>query len=186
MRPWPEAIAKNYPLPAFESREISGLARLLARHPTRPWWFWIQLGSDTVVDGVGPASGSELRMGWLRPQDGLCAVVESGISLSSLRPTKETGKLLAPHAFDVVDPLDAAAPLLHPGFRLGQIWADFVGDSVVISALPAPDHPMAVDYQDRGDHMTALELGRFNAYRYCYLVHDPACPWLAPWAPKED
>jgi hypothetical protein len=185
MRPWPEAIAKKYPLPAFKWQEHD-FGRLLAHHPTRPWWSWIQLASGTTVNGVAAQDPFELRLGWIR-RDGSCVLVETGKKTTSLLfRSKEAEGILEPHAFDVVDPLDAAAPLPHPGFRLGQIWADFTGHSVLISVQPSPDRAMAMDYMDHGNHTASLQTFDFNPHRHPYLVHDPACPWLAPWAPKED
>ena len=64
--------------------------------------------------------------------------------------------------------IDKVAPLSHPGIRTGQIWADANGVTYVV---PAGSQEMLqyFDFQDRCP----------------FLLADPICPHLAPWAPVE-
>jgi hypothetical protein len=64
--------------------------------------------------------------------------------------------------------IDREHPLPHPGFRAGQVWADDLGNSIVLQFV---------------NHSSAV-LTEFSV-SFQYLVHDPCCPWLAPWAPVE-
>jgi len=67
---------------------------------------------------------------------------------------------------------DGVRPLPHPGYRAGQVWADDVGRSVVCAS-------------ERGTFLSsaAADPLSLDAAGYRYLMADPACPWLAPWAP---
>ena len=69
--------------------------------------------------------------------------------------------------------VDAAYPLPHPGFRAGQVWADETGTTVVVTRMT--------------QGIPWFENGRGSGYieDYPYLVADPCCPHLAPWAPPE-
>ena len=70
---------------------------------------------------------------------------------------------------------DAQHPLPHPGYRAGQVWADDMCNSVVLTRVRG-----GWVYAD-GSEWTRSEMAR----DYPYLMADPACPHLAPWSPAE-
>jgi hypothetical protein len=70
---------------------------------------------------------------------------------------------------------DAAYPLPHPGYRAGQVWADDVGDSVVVTHVRG-----GWVWLSEGDDAWSPTV---FASAYPYLMADPACPHLAPWSP---
>ena len=84
---------------------------------------------------------------------------------------------LTPLKLKPLEGVDAEKPLPHPGFRAGQVWAKGDGNSIVILRMGGiwPKYPIITD-----EFSYAPE--QFNAV-YPYLMADPACPWLAPWAP---
>ena len=69
--------------------------------------------------------------------------------------------------------VDAIRPLVHPGFRAGQVWADAEGITLVITRVAG-----GVPWFENG-------VGSGYIGDYPYLVSDPCCPHLAPWAPPE-
>jgi len=75
--------------------------------------------------------------------------------------------------------VDKEKPLPHPGFRAGQIWAKGDGNSILILRMGGiwPKYPILTDE-------FSYDPEQFNAV-YPYLMADPACPWLAPWAPAK-
>jgi hypothetical protein len=75
--------------------------------------------------------------------------------------------------FRAMEAIDREFPLPHPGFRAGQVWADETGTTVLITRM--------------AQGIPWLENGRGSGYirDYPYLVADPCCPHLAPWAPSE-
>ena len=73
---------------------------------------------------------------------------------------------------------DSKNPLPHPGFRAGQVWADAVGDSVVVTHVRG-----GWVWLSEGDDAWSPTV---FASVYPYLMADPACPWLAPWSPSEE
>lgn len=73
---------------------------------------------------------------------------------------------------------DAAYPLPHPGYRAGQVWADDVGDSVVLTHVRG-----GCVWLYGGDDACSRTV---FASTYPYLMADPACPHLAPWSPAQE
>jgi hypothetical protein len=73
---------------------------------------------------------------------------------------------------------DAKRPLPHPGYRAGQVWADDVGDSVVVTHVRG-----GWVWLSEGDDAWSPTV---FASTYPYLMADPACPHLAPWSPCEE
>lgn len=73
--------------------------------------------------------------------------------------------------------VDAAYPLPHPGYRAGQVWADDVGDSVVVTHVRG-----GWVWLSEGDDAWSPAV---FARAWPYLMADPSCPHLAPWSPAE-
>jgi len=131
---------------------------------TRPWWH--------RVEGT---------LGWVRKPDGYRGPVQEALST-----------------------VDRMYPLPHPGFRDGQTWALAYGeggtlatgilDFIVPRAMlldptyvyePQPGEPWARflgAVLSRGE-FDFLFKGTSREGPVAYLVADPACPHLAPWAP---
>lgn len=77
---------------------------------------------------------------------------------------------------------DEAAPLPHPGIRVGQVWATRASTRVagdpVITVLAADGGRWLIGHE--WVHHFVLQ----GVLRDAFLVVDPACPWLAPWSPS--
>ena len=75
------------------------------------------------------------------------------------------------HDRKAMESVDRNIPMPHPGFRAGQVWADETGTTVVVTRM--------------AQGIPWFENGRGSGYirDYPYLVADPCCPHLAPWAP---
>lgn len=81
--------------------------------------------------------------------------------------TDRAGSALAASASDIdalMARIDREHPIPHPGRRAGQVWGNAQGRAVVL--------------------LTG-ETGLFAPQQYPFLLADPCCPWLAPWAPPE-
>lgn len=94
---------------------------------------------------------------------------------------------------------DSMNPVPHPGFRVGQAWASVNPDGGVSATLidaqsSGPDGEPAYGLAEdigaglsRGGNRifcpTKVLLHRLEG---CFLIADPCCPWLAPWAPCEE
>lgn len=77
--------------------------------------------------------------------------------------------------------IDGLYPLSHPGFRVGQVWGNESGDAVVIQRVKNGYPKVLQDYAG-ATHALLISL---DAQRFCFLIADPCCPWLAPWSPVE-
>jgi len=169
MRPFPPELQAAYPCPPD-------------RLPDRPWWRKETWSIDA----------SSLRSSHFRRQDGRLAVF-----------------------LEEVAAIDASDPLPHPGFRVGQVWANHDGATVVqIGAtwvlhgeriwMPGPavgkasglticrdvgEDPPEPEEQPAPAGVFVVRLSskpptRINHLLSSYfLLADPACPHLAPWAP---
>jgi hypothetical protein len=189
MKPWPEEISKIYPLPPF-TPYVCSIGRCLARHPTRPWWEWISLDGEVLIGGkLVENKTTKVRLGWRRKPDDLFVFVGAFDAMAMLlRQIHEKPEMpLEPRDPEKVDAVDAERPLPHPGFRLGQIWASTSGQSVQVILLSG-GRPMVKDYvthkSDQESPWSYASLMTIDLpSHYEHLVHDPACPWLAPWSP---
>lgn len=169
MKPWP----KSSQLPTNPMRGI-GARTGIQIIPDRPWWY---------SDG----GGRFYRQDW------------------------NTTKEMVPEITSIaeMEDFDKQNPISHPGFRPGQVWflqfqqTDVVG--VLNSVLPERQlldkfrYP-AYMYNAYANLMNSPEseiVWSFGGVRLtrsvfrdlfetgdAYLVADPVCPWLAPWAPK--
>lgn len=134
MKPWPETLAKLYPLDP----------RL--PNPKRPWW------------RRDPDPEFTKRMAE-RPDGYGCALFD----------------------FDVMKRIDTRVPMPHPGFRVGQVWAWLAEDRWVVFTLVSYLEGVYLDSLG----VEVLEDKMLVRYTDSYLVADPCCPHLAPWAPPE-
>ena len=78
---------------------------------------------------------------------------------------------------------DCLNPLPHPGYRVGQIWTEVSNrGSGVISIVATRTHNGYTEHllSDRIEWEKELNI---REHMDAFLVADPACPWLAPWAP---
>lgn len=73
---------------------------------------------------------------------------------------------------------DRVRPIPHPGFRVGQVWAEVTDRKAAVSIVECTGH-WYLGGSTQGLTQAALEVLLQGAF----LVADPACPWLAPWAP---
>lgn len=108
----------------------------------------------------------------------------------------------APDAEAAMEAIDAANPVDHPGFRVGQVWAifesmafprvDSMSDVVPIGrgvtavqiicydfAFPSGTGPWRLAY----DAVGWADRNLRDYLKGAYLVSDSACPHLAPWSP---
>lgn len=131
------------------------------RLPDRPWW----QKDEVIVSGIRVING-------FSRVDGSCAVS---------------------HQYQCTQQ-DDEAPRQHPGFRVGQVWANAKGSATLIDAASA-DEAGLMSYGVAEDIGAGLSRGGNRRYwsvdvllvRFtgCFLVADPACPHLAPWAPSK-
>lgn len=158
MKPLPPELQAAYPCPSD-------------RLPDRPWW---QKGVWPVND----ADYVDLRPSRFRRQDGRLAVF-----------------------LEEVAAIDASDPLPHPGFRVGQVWGwpDGTAIAVTASANQNKERFWILGFPD--GHLGSLEIcqdverpvvpigpgwrqvGMSERFYGRFLLADPACPHLAPWAP---
>lgn len=86
------------------------------------------------------------------------------------------------------DACDKEQPIPHPGFRVGQIWAS--SDGYVVTIVGAHrytargDIAYQLSWADPNEAFLNEEHIARDLNDY-FLVHDPVCPWLAPWSPPE-
>ena len=73
---------------------------------------------------------------------------------------------------------DRMRPLPHPGFRVGQIWGRADGVAVLIQSVDADKIPYVFLIAEPGQVKSS-----FLPETFCFLLYDPVCPHLAPWAP---
>lgn len=127
-------------------------------HPERPWW------RHRDGRGIRAADSTRIDVGALG-RSVSSTFIPVGVSFAPL----QYGYPLALLCADI----DAKMPLPHPGFRAGQVWADETGTTVVVTRM--------------AQGIPWFENGRGSGYiaEYPYLVADPCCPHLAPWAPPE-
>lgn len=163
MRELPQVLRDRYPCP-------KGCL------PARPWWreTWLEAGPDLRLLGLRRTDGAEIPV--------------------SLHTEDNVGWPLRQAA-----EYDAAHPLPHPGFRVGQVWgeADPIrvyqgvaqdGDRIAfyIRGRPGADPPGEPDFKKvarlLGDGIGYAAVDDLGG---AFLLADPCCPWLAPWAPKE-
>jgi hypothetical protein len=183
---WPETITKTYPLPPFVKEEEE-LGRSISRHPTRPWWVWFCLDVNARLFGETERSDPRsARYGWLRRDLQYIHVETIQNALTAALFNKTAQDKFDPHGFELVEAIDAAKPLPHPGYRLGQIWASASGESVQVERLN-DGHPIVRTWVFHGGELRGGMIGTSHLEdvdlpkEYAYLVHDPACPWFAPW-----
>jgi hypothetical protein len=154
MKPWPIALAERYP---FDPSDED-------RHPTRPWWHKADLSAKHRASLRGLAVYIPPHFGWLR---------SDGEEVNSSQ--SDDAQLVL---------FDAEHPLPRPALRVGQIWANEVGNAVQIVSADS-SRALVATYVSMGSNYSTLGVAAFNASSYLFLVHDPCCPWLAPWAPSE-
>jgi hypothetical protein len=161
VKPWPAALAEHYP---FHSADED-------RHPIRPWWRKADLTAKHRASHRGLAVHIVPRPGWLRT-DG-----------------KEVNSSQSDNAQLAIFDLDCPVP--RPSLRVGQIWADEHGRAVTLLSAFAGQAVCMENVQltaMRSDgHMSYYGeqnvIRNFRSDVYEFLVYDPCCPWLAPWAP---
>ena len=83
---------------------------------------------------------------------------------------------------------DKRHPAKHPRWRAGQVWGDKYGNTVVLSRFGRgtlywiePDSDGWLSFCQEHEEC----IGSGKKFNYPFLVADPACPHLAPWAPAE-
>lgn len=176
MLEWPKRLQELYPLPPTP-RQMWGSREYNRQVPTRPWWSWPEI--------VRSPEGTILT-------DKIVGLRRDGVILTQ-RGRKEMFAQVGAKTFmykverkgswqelrlKVATEMDAQFPLPHPGFRVGQVWANEEGwATTIISTFPdAPGCRIVCGTGPIGE-----EIGE----RYPYLVADMVCPWLAPWSPRE-
>ena len=154
MKPWPEKLREAYP-------------SLPGRVPERPWW-WTP-GECTHGKAVSCWGGSGPVPYFYRDTvraDGLYVCCESK-DMTALREAADTDQ-----------------PLPHPGFRVGQIWGDEEGETRLVVGMQWGTIPLICgEHYSDADNVWVAQLACLNKDRFCYLIADPCCPWLAPWSP---
>lgn len=169
MKPWPEIITAIFPL-------LPGRRN----NPDRPWWAWTNGGAWSRTDGASVHVGG----------------IDAGFSGD---PWGINGEPQQGHtdAISAMAAYDQKHPLPFPGVRPGQIWCwairDATGQDILWSVTMGPLRFYAGSQEIRWEHdghaedglpdWCDLKLTRI-ILRDAYLIADPACPWLAPWAPS--
>lgn len=169
MTPWPADLLRDYPLNTYDNR-----------HPERPWWcehsgYWTRYSR-------GDATQYQLQQR-----------TRSSSTLAEFRADAQ--RCLAEMAA-----FDARDPIPHPGFRAGQVWAAVspADTRVYTIALheprPLPEastflvHTRTSMRWWEAKPMNAEKLTGLLSHDGCYpyfLIVDPCCPWLAPWASSQ-
>lgn len=185
---WPPALIDRYPLPSHV-------------HPAWPWWQPAVKG-----DGAGDLFGSLFGFGfgtiasqrdphrWER-RDGAAVVALFRSTAGTLTVTKNGpvvgwGCVNEGNVYGQPDGMpwatveealrtaDAERPLPHPGHRVGQVWARADGAARIVQAFNDEAEPLILAgarLNDTDVRATTLP------DKFCFLIADPACPWLAPW-----
>ncbi len=159
MKLWPADLLARYPLPPGDGSDW----------PLRPWWGPGPCRRDdkaAIISAMTPLKGMFMTQVFQGYFEG--------------RPTGEP----APTVAGVMALLDAAHPVAHPGYRAGQVWGADDGSAVSLGRVDGVEgHEQFVI---AGGHAyTRWTCKDLREHGYIYLVADPCCPWLAPWAPAE-
>lgn len=88
-------------------------------------------------------------------------------------PTADSGYTVKPPTNGDAEAYDAAHPLPHPGYRVGQIWA-------LLYTFGGGFHVYMV--QNRHDATVAAWVHGRPKVEAAFLLHDPLRPDLAPWS----
>lgn len=88
---------------------------------------------------------------------------------------------------ELIAAFDRENPLPHPGFRVGQVWGYWQVNAPVVAsiALQFGDQFLvfAADYPG-SKYQHTMDSGRLHGcLAGWFLLADPCCPHLAPWAP---
>lgn len=131
------------------------------RLPDRPWWRKMRATSTRLV---GPGEWAERHREWLERNDGsTCTTVEEAAAI------------------------DSARPLPHPGFRVGQVWGEVKDGRISVQVIGEQSDEylivagglwLSIKKQGDGGHEWAEDW-----FGDSFLLADPCCPRLAPWAP---
>jgi hypothetical protein len=154
MKPWPTVLRERYPAHPFADEGC----------PARPWWQRADLSAKYRASRAGLAVHVVSRPGWLR---------SDGQEVNSSQSDDEQ-----------LAKFDRENPLPRPSLRVGQIWANEVGNAVQIVSADN-SRALVATYVPTGPSMATLGVAPFAASAYQFLVHDPCCPWLAPWSPLD-
>ena len=205
MKPWPEALTKLYQLPPEtinperpwwkgrnldEARRGDGAVIRITRAAYTP----TPLSIATIMESKGAWGGRT-------------AVLEG--PAQTLDPTASPNALSA-LVRSRMESLDAIHPLPHPGVRVGQVWAFETREGLVVAQLTSDTRgvtgkglldpevtfsetiPMPEDAAGVRSSVGTFEADERAVFSIqvlkgmaCYLLADPCCPWLAPWAPAE-
>lgn len=214
MRTWPEALLQSFPSQPPPLPGEAGSGRVYAYiQPKRPWWRFPDIvRSEGVADHhkvIGRRSdGAYIRQFDKRDLTGYGT--KKGCLVSRKVPRGSSWQAVRAEIAAEIDALD---PMVHPGFRPGQVWAlgfpNVYYTGVLDSLLPSttqllfrrgavefdPSLPVWV-FGGQQLNMAAFE-HLFQARPVqqrdpfsivatppvAYLIADPTCPWMAPWAP---
>lgn len=135
--------------------------------------------ADDSVNGERPWWRERKKKGWIR-SDSL-RIQERSTPHSYELPDSRWTEWGEYNVYDMMGLWDAAHPLPHPGFRVGQTWAipresDFYVLTIQAHQSGSSERTWYLDY-----YYSNEELQQF--LESAYLIHDAVCPHLAPWAP---
>lgn len=217
MRTWPEALLRTFPQPPPPPIGGERRGREFARiQPLRPWWRFPDIvPSEGGIDRykvIGRRSDGAY-IGQFDKRDLTGYGASKGGTLVSRKVPR--GSSWQAVRAEIAAEIDTLEPMMHPGFRPGQVWAlefpNVYYTGVLDSFLPStaqllfrmgavefdPGRPMWVFGGQRLD-MAAFEhlflarpvrqLDPFSLVAtppVAYLIADSTCPWTAPWAPIE-
>lgn len=161
MRPWTDALSAAYPTRPVP-REEWGRREYARVVPDRPWWRF----PDIVRSAAGEVSYYKdiaVRLDGARiVQEDKRRVFASGVAeIGHLTRNVPKGGSWQAERIRLAEEIDRIAPIPHPGFRVGQLWASAdVGQVRLLTC--SEDIAMVSDFP--------------------FLIADMACPWLAPWS----
>lgn len=187
MRTWPEELAKKYPLPKgviperpwwhLNTRGPAGNGSRLASPPEGgvPYWYESWVRSDGLYDVVEPNKAAILR--------------EQCDSKNPLpHPGFRTGQVWAFRTLDglIVTQITHDSRLANP--NLEDRWGEEVRGILLASPirilLKTPEDTFEVTTGEFSEEDKPNLWVAFLALE-SYLIADPCCPWLAPWASSE-
>ena len=180
MKPWPEEIAKRYPLPPAP---VGGREMPYQCHD-RPWW--------ALIDMVrSPTGGAPLwTKAVARRRDGVTItqhgkdVLDAGPGLGQRKvPSKKQGGSWQAERALLMAECDEKRPIPHPGYRVGQVWGILDPNHKEPVILSIVEHSGEWYVGGSKTANSREELEAILIGRGAFLLADTVCPWLAPWAP---
>lgn len=183
MLPFPKELQKQYPTPPLPSNPLEP-------HPwtERPWWRFpekVKGDPESTYKVIGVRTDG-VKLVQDRKVTIHCEGLPYGISVPKV-PIQRSWQAARETAAALVD---KHAPIAHPGFRVGQVWAQvsLLGYPMEVLMIVGNDTTLSLTTGDPGPWVLStfpytVTTERLLLYlKTAFLLSDPCCPWRAPWA----